>query len=120
MLNHKGISTIGDERWFVTFARNVTELDLGWNRIRSWEVIATLFSSLPSLKRLNLGHNPIEPAIGTSRLPKLERLSTLVLNGVNLPLPSLYTLLEATPALTELHLSENNFQVCLAMPAISY
>ncbi|KAI1729825.1 leucine rich repeat domain-containing protein [Ditylenchus destructor] len=94
VLNHKNISVIGDEAWFVTFAKNVTELDLGWNQISSWTVISTLLSSLPSLRRLNLGHNPIEPEIRTD-LPTFSRLSTLFVGSM--------------PALNEMHLSGNSF-----------
>lgn len=109
VLDRKSIEVVGDEQKFRRFVRNVSELDLARNKITKWSVVATLLDSLPSLRRLNLAHNPLEASISCV-LPESPRLSTLVLNGVNLPLKSLKAFISKLPALNELHLSENNFE----------
>lgn len=97
----------GDRAKFSTFTKNVTEVDLAFNDISSWRTISTLLSCLPSLKLLNLSHNPIQPVIDAC-LPR-SRLKTLVLNGVNLPISTLRDFAAALPSLYEFHISENTF-----------
>uniref|UniRef100_A0A915D4I3 Ubiquitin-like domain-containing protein n=1 Tax=Ditylenchus dipsaci TaxID=166011 RepID=A0A915D4I3_9BILA len=119
VLNRKNISSIGDQERFASFTKNVQELDLAWNKIEDWEVVSNLFSSLPSLKQLNLGHNPIQPYIDPQVLSSLHapKLNTLVLNGVNLPLETVKQFLssQVIPCLTELHMSETHFMTYITL-----
>lgn len=59
VLDRKNISNIGDVDRFALFVQNVSELDLSWNKIDSWSTVITLLETMPSLKMLNLSHNPI-------------------------------------------------------------
>uniref|UniRef100_A0A914C5B1 Tubulin-specific chaperone cofactor E-like protein n=1 Tax=Acrobeloides nanus TaxID=290746 RepID=A0A914C5B1_9BILA len=111
VLNHMGISTIGDISKLSTLVRHVVELDLAWNDIFSWAVTETIFYCLPSLKRLNLSHNPLADTIvdGFSLRGSATNLRALSLNGVNLSLSTIQKFVSKLPSLDELHLSENDF-----------
>lgn len=111
MLNHMGISTIGDRLKLSSLVKHVVELDLAWNDIDSWDVVETIFSSLPALKRLNLSHNPLADTIDDRFSPResAENLRALSLNGVNLSLSTIQKFISRLPSLDELQLSENDF-----------
>lgn len=60
VLDRKNITNVGDVERFASFVQNVSELDLAWNQISSWSTVSTLLRTMPSLKMLNLSHNPID------------------------------------------------------------
>lgn len=103
------ISSIGDRSRLSSLVSHVVELDLAWNNIQSWTVVDTIFTCLPSLKRLNLSHNPISAEIDGCLVPSSSNLHALALNGVNLSLSTIRKFLANLPCLEELQLSENNF-----------
>ena len=107
VLNRMSIATIGDEERLASLVAAVSDVDLAYNEIKDWKVIKTILNFMPQLRRINLSHNPLEPEI-TEDLPTCSYLSSLSLNGVNLPLESLAALCSKMPLLQELHLNENH------------
>lgn len=107
VLNKKGIVAIGDERRLAPFVVHVTDLDLAYNEITDWNIVSILLSSMPHLKRLNLSHNPLSNEIDLN-LPSCSYLSSLLLNGTNLPLTCLSNICQKMPNLKELDLNEND------------
>lgn len=108
MLNRMRISSVGDRCRLASLVKHVVELDLAWNNIQTWTIIDAIFSCLPALKRLNLSHNPLSDEIDHP-VPSSSNLRALLLNGVNLSLPTIGRFLAKLPSLDELQLSENNF-----------
>uniref|UniRef100_A0A7E4VV82 Ubiquitin-like domain-containing protein n=1 Tax=Panagrellus redivivus TaxID=6233 RepID=A0A7E4VV82_PANRE len=107
VLNRMNIASIGDEQRLASLVKNVSDVDLAFNDISDWNVIKTLLSFMPQLRRLNLSHNPLAHSIDVE-LPSCSHLTSFALNGVNLPLPSLGYLCSTMPQLQELHLNENH------------
>jgi len=107
VLNKKGISSIGDELSLAPFVATVVDLDLAYNEINDWNVVAGLLNSMPLLKRLNLSHNPLQKQINTD-LPQCSNIKSLLLNGTNLPLKSLAVICKKLPNLQELDLNKND------------
>ncbi|CAJ0575004.1 unnamed protein product, partial [Mesorhabditis spiculigera] len=110
VLNHMQIRDVGDTERLDEYMRSVRDLDLAWNDINEWEELSKLFSRLPVLSNLNLSFNPLNKMVDVTP-PKMERLSTLILNGTNLPVSSIQAIVSACPSLRELHLSHNEFNI---------
>ncbi|CAI2356947.1 unnamed protein product [Caenorhabditis sp. 36 PRJEB53466] len=107
VLNNMNIGTIGDSEKLATLASHVSEADLGWNQISQWSDVACIFHNLPHLRVLNIGHNPLNPVID-HELP-VSTLHTIILNGTHLPFKTLKSFLSVLPKVTELHMSDNQF-----------
>ncbi|EGT30078.1 CBN-COEL-1 protein [Caenorhabditis brenneri] len=107
VLNNMNIGTIGDPEKLATLASHVSEADLGWNQISQWSDVACILENLPHLRVLNIGHNPLNPVID-HELP-VSNMHTIILNGTNLPFKTLQTLLAVLPNVSELHMSDNQF-----------
>ncbi|VDO52928.1 unnamed protein product [Haemonchus placei] len=109
VLNNANISHLGDVTQVSTLMQHVAEADLAWNRIR-WDCVVALLKHLPRLRTLNLSYNPLDGEIAVD-LPPAPLLHTLILNGTNLSLNSLWLILKNTPLLQELHLSDNKLDL---------
>ncbi|XGW33639.1 hypothetical protein V3C99_017779, partial [Haemonchus contortus] len=109
VLNNANISHLGDVTQVSTLMQHVAEVDLAWNRIR-WDCVVALLKHLPRLRTLNLSYNPLDGEIAVD-LPHAPLLHTLILNGTNLSLDSLWLILKNTPSLQELHLSDNKLDL---------
>lgn len=111
VLNRKKITQIGNYEKFSSFVRYVTDMDIAWNQICSWEVVAELLGALPSLKLLNLSYNPLEniEANDLPPIPLAPKLRILVLNRVKIGAETLKAILLQMPNLKELYLSDNRF-----------
>ncbi|CAO4385230.1 unnamed protein product [Caenorhabditis nigoni] len=107
VLNNMNIGTIGDSEKLATLASHVSEADLGWNQISQWSDVACILKNLPHLRVLNIGHNPLNPVIN-HKLP-VSTLHTIILNGTHLPFKTLQSFLSILPKVTELHMSDNQF-----------
>uniref|UniRef100_A0A914ZA80 Tubulin-specific chaperone cofactor E-like protein n=1 Tax=Panagrolaimus superbus TaxID=310955 RepID=A0A914ZA80_9BILA len=107
VLNRMNIAKIGDEQKLALLVGAVSDVDLAFNDIKDWKVIKTILNCMPQLRRLNLSHNPLDSDI-TEELPTCSYLTSLSLNGVNLPLESLSGLCSKMPQLQEIHLNEND------------
>ncbi|KAL6722554.1 hypothetical protein Aduo_017668 [Ancylostoma duodenale] len=105
VLNNANISHLGDVSQVSGLMQHVAEADLAWNSIR-WECVKSVLKHLPQLRTLNLSYNPLDGEIAVD-LPSAPLLHTLILNGTNLSLTSLSSILKNTPCLQELHLSDN-------------
>lgn len=101
------IAKIGNEQKLALLVGAVSDVDLAFNDIKDWKVIKTILNCMPQLRRLNLSHNPLEADI-TEDLPTCSNLTSLLLNGVNLPFESLSQLCSKMPLLQEIHLNEND------------
>lgn len=106
VLNHKHIDRIGDAPKLLSFARNVSEMDLAWNNVTNWKEVAVLLE-LKRLRVLNLSYNPLDQAVDTV-LPVATKLQTLILNNTNVQLAAIRSLISKMPALSELYLSGNS------------
>ncbi|KJH46017.1 leucine Rich repeat-containing domain protein [Dictyocaulus viviparus] len=109
VLNNANISYLGDVSEISSLLQHVAEADLAWNRIQ-WDCVKALLTHLPQLRTLNLSHNPLDGEIVVD-LPSAPLLHTLILNGTNLKLGSLSSVLKNTPSLQELHLSDNKLDL---------
>uniref|UniRef100_A0A1I7TIA5 Leucine-rich repeat-containing protein n=2 Tax=Caenorhabditis tropicalis TaxID=1561998 RepID=A0A1I7TIA5_9PELO len=107
VLNNMNIGTIGDSEKLAMLASHVSEADLGWNQISQWSDVACILKNLPHLRVLNIGHNPLNPVID-HELP-VSTLHTIILNGTHLPFKTLQSFLSVLPKVTELHMSDNQF-----------
>ncbi|KAJ1358751.1 hypothetical protein KIN20_017253 [Parelaphostrongylus tenuis] len=73
----------------------------------AWKRYSNIFRSYETL---NLSYNPLDSEISID-LPSAPLLHTLILNGTNLKLKSLSSILKETPFLQELHLSDNQLDL---------
>ncbi|KAL7074635.1 hypothetical protein ACQ4LE_005775 [Meloidogyne hapla] len=109
VLDNLGISSIGCTQRLIYLAHRVTELDLSFNGL-DWLNVGKLLETLPLLSTLNLGYNTkLCGPINEKELPKANKLSTLILNGLSLPFSTLQTIFNCAPSLRVLHLSKTQF-----------
>uniref|UniRef100_A0A915NSC6 Tubulin-specific chaperone E n=1 Tax=Meloidogyne floridensis TaxID=298350 RepID=A0A915NSC6_9BILA len=109
VLDNLGISSIGCTQRLISLAHRVTELDLSFNRL-DWLTVGKLLETLPLLSTLNLGYNTkLCGQIDGNELPKANKLSTLILNGLSLSFSTLQTIFNSAPSLRVLHLSKTQF-----------
>ncbi|CAK5036584.1 unnamed protein product [Meloidogyne enterolobii] len=109
VLDNLGISSIGCTQRLISLAHRVTELDLSFNRL-DWLTVGKLMETLPLLSTLNLGYNTkLCGQIDGNELPKANKLSTLILNGLSLPFSTLEAIFNSAPSLRVLHLSKTQF-----------
>ncbi|KAI6177343.1 hypothetical protein M3Y97_00896600 [Aphelenchoides bicaudatus] len=99
ILSHQNISELGDLNQLTEMLQNATIIDLSHNNLNDWAIIGNLLDATPSLKQLNLSFNPLDSRIDINLIPKNNRLECLMLNGVNLTLQTLATLLHSLPRL---------------------
>lgn len=84
--------------------KNATIIDLSHNNLHDFSVIGHLLTAIPSLKQLDLSFNPLDSHIDSGTIPKDNGLETLMLNGVDLTLQTLATLLHSLPRLKVLQI----------------
>lgn len=91
--------------------KNAKSIDLSHNNLQNWSIISDLLSVIPTLRQLDLSFNPLGNKIDMSTIPADNELETLIINGVELSLPKLASVLNALPNLKVLHISRTPLQL---------
>lgn len=109
-LNKCRVRDAGSEKKIRELCRDVEELDLASNSIKDINEIYKITRSMPNLRFINLSENDLSNCkIESLEEHRLQNIKSLVLNNTRIPWNALHTLLDAMPAIDDLHLSLNNY-----------
>ncbi|KAJ8034803.1 Tubulin-specific chaperone cofactor E-like protein [Holothuria leucospilota] len=113
ILDRQSITSAGDCGQISEDLKNVRELDLSANHLRSWKEVEAIIRLMPRLEFLNLASTSLADSDRTDAngddVELKQSVKVLVLNSTMISWTTVNVILSALPCVEEVHLSLNNF-----------